>query len=146
MARCLPLMAIFAWALLQVPMLVCSTPCGTSMSALYSLAGHSCHRTDSEVHKRCCQYADSESRESDAPAREAPPGGDSSEEHFILRFEGVGASAGVSLPPRIDVDSFAAHTSFRIVEQHGATPSEQEPAHGPPVVASPVTRGDQLRL
>ncbi len=148
MGRTLPLTALLAWTMLQVPLFVCISPCGTSVDALFLLGGHSCHRTDSEAHQRCCGHRESEPDSSGTSRGEDGTDGDEpAGHHFVMRFESPGAIAQTALPSHDDVGLFAAwaprESSLR--RNLGAR-NEQGCDHGPPMESGPVLRGDRLQL
>lgn len=144
MHRALALSALLAWVMIQVPLVVCDSPCGGSREALFLHADHACHDEASEAHRQCCLHGHDGC---DAPADDSgtPPSGDHGA-HHIVQHEGRGAPAPVALPaPAAAAAELAVVVALAsLVPAGGTAGSVAWGDPGPRRRADPVSAADRL--
>lgn len=86
--------AVLAWILIQVPLVLCHSPCGQTVSAVFQMEGHSCHDERSAAHAHCCSHRQCGGEETEYPPDEDPEDG----QHFLVQVQGCAPAGSPELP------------------------------------------------
>jgi len=147
MHRTLTYCAVIAWAMLQLPLVLCQSGCGDESACALLIAEHSCHDEDSDAHKtRCESLCDCTEHPSDNTDHDHEDGDEG--EHVIVHLPTTLSGSDVALPqPVVTLDMLSdtcvATATITKMRHHGER-GRNDPPSGAAPIGDPVTASDRL--
>jgi len=93
------LLAIFAWIIIQLPVVFCGAACRQSASSALAIGAHACHDADAAYHQgRCAQQRTDERSRANLGEQHPANGVDEDVDHVVVQISTPAPGETLALP------------------------------------------------